>query len=72
MGGFLPNILIWFAGFPPTTNPLIDGQHGAAFAILLLMPQAGNRWGLGRWWRPPHACSTEAQLLALRATDGVR
>ncbi|MET0628234.1 MAG: hypothetical protein ABW033_07250 [Acidimicrobiia bacterium] len=52
-GGFLLNILIWFAGFPPTTNPLIDGQHMAfAFAILLLMYlQAGNRWGLGRWWR---------------------
>jgi thiosulfate dehydrogenase (quinone) large subunit len=52
-GGFLLNMIIWFAGFPPSNNPLIDGEHMAfALAILLLMYlQAGNRWGLGRWWR---------------------
>ena len=31
-GGFLPNIMIWLAGFPPTSNPLIDGEH-MAFAF---------------------------------------
>ncbi|HEX5587223.1 MAG TPA: hypothetical protein VFZ17_07950 [Acidimicrobiia bacterium] len=52
-GGFLLNMLIWFAAFPPSNNPLIDGEHMAfALSILLLMYlQAGNRWGLGRWWR---------------------
>jgi thiosulfate dehydrogenase [quinone] large subunit len=52
-GGFLLNIIIWLSNFPPASNPLIDGEHMAfAFSILLLMfLQAGNYWGLGRWWR---------------------
>jgi thiosulfate dehydrogenase [quinone] large subunit len=52
-GGFLLNMISWFAGFPPSNNPLIDGEHMAfALAVLLLMYlQAGNRWGLDRWWR---------------------
>jgi thiosulfate dehydrogenase [quinone] large subunit len=52
-GGFLLNIVIWFSNFPPANNPVIDGEHMAfAFSILLLMfLQAGNYWGLGRWWR---------------------
>jgi thiosulfate dehydrogenase (quinone) large subunit len=51
-GGFLLNLLIWFAAFPPSNNPVIDGEHMAfAFAILLLMfLHAGNHWGLGKWW----------------------
>jgi thiosulfate dehydrogenase (quinone) large subunit len=51
-GGFLLNMLLWLATFPPSGNPLIDGQHMAfGFGILLLMfLHAGNRWGLGRWW----------------------
>ena len=51
-GGFLLNMIIWFAGFPPTSNPLLDGEHMAfALSILLLMYlRAGNHWGLGRWW----------------------
>jgi thiosulfate dehydrogenase [quinone] large subunit len=52
-GGFLLNILIWFSSFPPSNNPIIDGEHMAfALSLLLLMYlQAGNHWGLGRWWR---------------------
>jgi thiosulfate dehydrogenase (quinone) large subunit len=52
-GGFLLNVLIWFSSFPPSNNPVIDGEHMAfALSILLLMfLQAGNHWGLGRWWR---------------------
>jgi thiosulfate dehydrogenase [quinone] large subunit len=52
-GGFLLNLIIWFSAFPPEGNPIVDGEHMAfAFSILLLMYlQAGNRWGLGRWWR---------------------
>jgi thiosulfate dehydrogenase [quinone] large subunit len=52
-GGFLLNIMIWLATFPPSTNPLIDGEHVAfALSILLFMwLQASNYWGFGRWWR---------------------
>ena len=51
-GGFALNLIIWFAAFPPSTNPVIDGEHMAfAFSILLVMYlRAGNRFGLGRWW----------------------
>jgi thiosulfate dehydrogenase [quinone] large subunit len=51
-GGFALNILIWFSAFPPTSNPLLDGEHMAfALALLLLMfLHAGNHWGIGRWW----------------------
>lgn len=51
-GGFALNIIIWLSNFPPSSNPLIDGEHMAfAFGILLLMYlHAGNHWGLGRWW----------------------
>ena len=27
IGGFLLNVIIWFAGFPPSSNPLIDGDR---------------------------------------------
>jgi thiosulfate dehydrogenase [quinone] large subunit len=52
-GGFLLNIFIWLSTFPPSSNPLIDGEHVAfALSILLFMwLQASNYWGLGRWWR---------------------
>jgi thiosulfate dehydrogenase [quinone] large subunit len=52
-GGLALNLIIWFGAFPPSTNPIIDGEHMAfAFSILLLMwIQASNYWGLGRWWR---------------------
>jgi hypothetical protein len=49
-GGFLLSILVWFSLFPPSGNPVIDGEHMAfAFSLLLLMfLHAGNRFGLGR------------------------
>jgi thiosulfate dehydrogenase [quinone] large subunit len=52
-GGLALNLMIWFAGFPPSSNPLLDGEHMAfALSILLLMwLQASNHWGVGRWWR---------------------
>jgi len=51
-GGFALNLLIWFSSFPPSSNPVLDGEHMAfALSILLLMYlRAGNRFGLGRWW----------------------
>jgi thiosulfate dehydrogenase [quinone] large subunit len=51
-GGFALNILIWFSGLPPSTNPVIDGTH-TIYAPLLLLSMflhAGRCWGLGRWW----------------------
>jgi thiosulfate dehydrogenase [quinone] large subunit len=53
VGGLILNVFIWFAGFPPSSNPLLDGEHMAfALAIFLMMwLQASNYWGLGRWWR---------------------
>ena len=52
-GGLIMNVLIWLSTFPPSTNPLIDGEHVTfALAIFLLMwIQASNYWGFGRWWR---------------------
>jgi thiosulfate dehydrogenase [quinone] large subunit len=52
-GGLILNLCIWFAGFPPSSNPLLDGEHMAfALSIFLLMwLHASSYWGLGRWWR---------------------
>ena len=52
-GGFLLNIMIWLSTWPPSTNPIIDGEHVTfALSILLFMwLQASNYWGVGRWWR---------------------
>jgi thiosulfate dehydrogenase [quinone] large subunit len=52
-GGFGLNMLVWLSTFPPSTNPIIDGEHTVfALALLLLMYlQASNYWGAGRWWR---------------------
>lgn len=52
-GGMLLNLLIWFAGFPPSSNPVIDGTHTvyALLLLLLMWVQASNYWGIGRWWR---------------------
>jgi thiosulfate dehydrogenase [quinone] large subunit len=52
-GGFALNVLIWFAAFPPSNNPIFDAEHFMfAFILLLLMwLQASNHWGVGRWWR---------------------
>ena len=52
-GGLILNLCIWFAAFPPSNNPVLDGEHMAfALAIFLMMwLQASNHWGFGRWWR---------------------
>jgi len=50
-GGLALNILIWFSGFPPGSNPFIDGTHTiyALLILLLMFLHAGRRWGTGRW-----------------------
>jgi thiosulfate dehydrogenase [quinone] large subunit len=52
-GGLALNVMIWFASFPPSTNPIFDAEHFMfAFIIFLLMwLNASNYWGVGRWWR---------------------
>jgi thiosulfate dehydrogenase [quinone] large subunit len=52
VGGFVLNLLLWFATFPPNGNPIVDGTHTvyALVLVLLMSLHAGNRWGLGRWW----------------------
>jgi thiosulfate dehydrogenase [quinone] large subunit len=52
IGGCALNLLIWFAAFPPSGNPLVDGTHTVYALVLLLLMflHAGYRWGLGRWW----------------------
>lgn len=52
-GGLVLNLMIWFAGFPPSSNPIFDAEH-ATFALvifLLMWIEASNYWGVGRWWR---------------------
>jgi thiosulfate dehydrogenase [quinone] large subunit len=51
-GGFALNILIWLSGFPPTSNPAIDGTHTiyALLLLLLMFLHAERRWGFGSWW----------------------
>jgi thiosulfate dehydrogenase (quinone) large subunit len=51
-GGFALNVLIWFASFPPSSNPLIDGTHTiyALVLLLLMLLHAGRHFGFCRWW----------------------
>jgi thiosulfate dehydrogenase [quinone] large subunit len=52
IGGCILNILLWFSLFPPSTNPVIDGEH-TMYAIIIplfALLYAGNHWGFGRWW----------------------
>lgn len=43
--------LMYLSMFPPTQNPLID-EHIIFILCLQLFPlvNAGDTWGLGRWW----------------------
>jgi hypothetical protein len=45
-GGFLLSILVRFSLFPPSGNPVIDGEHMAfAFSLSFDGLDAGNRFG---------------------------
>jgi thiosulfate dehydrogenase [quinone] large subunit len=52
IGGFAPNVVIWFSLFPPAQNPIIDPDHTiyALVFLLLMFLHAGNVLGFGRWW----------------------
>ena len=49
--GALMYVLMWSVVLPPANNPLID-EHilGAITLVTLALLNAGNAWGLGRWW----------------------
>jgi hypothetical protein len=47
-----PNLTWALSGFPPSSNPVIDGTNTiyAVLLLLLMFLHAGRYWGLGRWW----------------------
>jgi thiosulfate dehydrogenase [quinone] large subunit len=49
-GGVL-YLLMWSVVLPPANNPVID-EHilGAITVVALALTNAGDTWGLGRWW----------------------
>jgi thiosulfate dehydrogenase [quinone] large subunit len=49
--GALMYLLMWTVVLPPENNPLID-EHvlGAITVVALALLNAGDTWGLGRWW----------------------
>lgn len=49
--GALLYVLMWTVVLPPTTNPFLD-DHLVSAAVLvgLAMINAGDTFGLGRWW----------------------
>jgi thiosulfate dehydrogenase [quinone] large subunit len=49
-GGVL-YVMMWSVALLPDTNPLIDDHIlGALTIIALALVNAGDTWGLGRWW----------------------
>lgn len=54
-GGVL-YLMMWSVVLPPANNPLID-EHvlGAITVVALALLNAGDTWGLGRWWTETEA-----------------
>ena len=49
-GGLL-YVLMWTVVLPPENNPVIDDHLlGAISLVVLALTNAGDTWGLGRWW----------------------
>ncbi len=49
--GALMYLLMWSVVLPPENNPIIDDHIlGAIALVTLALLNAGNAWGLGRWW----------------------
>ena len=51
VAGGLLYVLMWSVVLPPANNPIID-EHilGAITVVALALTNAGDTWGLGRWW----------------------
>lgn len=44
-------VLMWTVVLPPENNPVLDVHLlGALTVVALALLNAGNTWGLGRWW----------------------
>jgi thiosulfate dehydrogenase [quinone] large subunit len=51
VGGALLYLLMWSVVLPPANNPVIDDHIlGAITLVALALANAGDTWGLGRWW----------------------
>ena len=49
-GGLL-YVLMWSVVLPPENNPVLDDHLlGAITVVVLALANAGDTWGLGRWW----------------------
>jgi thiosulfate dehydrogenase (quinone) large subunit len=49
--GALLYLLMWTVVLPPENNPVIDDHLlGGLTLVALAMLNAGDTWGLGRWW----------------------
>ena len=49
--GALLYVLMWTVVLPPENNPIIDDHIlGAITVIALALVNAGDTWGVGRWW----------------------
>ncbi len=64
IGGPLLMLLMWSAHLPPENNPVLDDHIIYALILMTLSAaEAGETWGLGRWW--------SARVTALASTLGV-
>ena len=44
-------VLMWTVVLPPDNNPVLDDHIlGAITVVALALVNAGDTWGLGRWW----------------------
>ena len=49
--GALMYLMMWTVVLPPDNNPVLDDHLiGAIALVTLALLNAGNAWGLGRWW----------------------
>lgn len=46
-------VLMYFASFAPTNNPIMDDHliNAAVFILLTIKVEAGDYYGLGKWWK---------------------
>lgn len=51
VSGAVLYLMMWSVVLPPENNPVLDDHIlGALTVVALAMLNAGNTWGLGRWW----------------------
>ena len=61
--GALLYLLMWSVVLPPANNPVLDDHIiGAITIVALAMLNAGDTWGLGRWWSRTEVVSRHPAL----------